>query len=694
MVFVQYLKKIGSSLAPPPAKSDDGRDQWPSRAAFLLAAMGGCAGQGNLLRYPSVVYNNYGLQWFIPYFLAVFLIAIPALMLEVSIGQAYRGGSVVAFNAINRRLKGVGMGPVFVSFIVVQYFTVNLAWIMTYFRYSFQSPLPWMGRVVEFYEDVVVANPEPIMGSLTEGNGAVAQYTQYPSLGLLGETVGWSAFVWFLVWVSIFRGVGMTGRVVYFVRPPSSSMLAPQLTSVLFQTMGLPIITTIIFVGRALSLENAGAGVRLLWATWRSDQLASGVVWQTAVGQVFFSTGIGFGYFTSYASYNQKHANAVMDAILICGSNVLFENFAAFAVFGVVGFLRLWPQDGERLGAFVVGFLTLPEAVLQMPGANFWAVLLFFTLIVLGFSSAFVMLDVFATMLVDSGKIKISRPWIVTILTLVCFLMCLPYCTQFGFYLLDGIDRWINNVALIFVVWAEVTSSTTIYRWQDVSAQVGKPAFIVYNVGYLLGQVVGVAVGHGANNPGIGAGAGIGFYAICSIVSIFLAETPTSPAPQVWTPKFMPARLTSSLRAPWTKLWYVAFYSGNQLRRDLNLIVGQGKNWKLPTFWPILLRYISGPVLAIIFSFAYPEFYTLRYDPLMITGFTLSHIGLCLIVLGFVLPRYYNTFIPPERAWEGKEHMTLANEPLEPLGGDITPVVSNSDDDREKTAEADNTKIV
>jgi solute carrier family 6 GABA transporter-like protein 1 len=66
-----------------------------------------------------------------------------------------------------------------------------------------------------------------------------------------------------------------------------------------------------------------------------------------------------------------------------------------------------------------------------MPGANFWAVLLFFTLIVLGFSSAFVMLDVPATVIVDSGT-KLSRPVIVTLLTLVSFLMCLPYCTQFG----------------------------------------------------------------------------------------------------------------------------------------------------------------------------------------------------------------------------------------------------------------------
>ena len=91
-----FLRKVGNYLAPPASQSEDGRDQWPSRAAFLLAAMGGCAGQGNLLRYPSVLYNNYGLQWFIPYLLAVLLIAIPALILEVSIGQAYRGGTVIA----------------------------------------------------------------------------------------------------------------------------------------------------------------------------------------------------------------------------------------------------------------------------------------------------------------------------------------------------------------------------------------------------------------------------------------------------------------------------------------------------------------------------------------------------------------------------------------------------------------------
>jgi SNF family Na+-dependent transporter len=281
MVLVQYLKKAAAFFAPPTRKSSDGRDQWPSRTAFLLAAMGGCAGQGNLLQYPSVVYNNYRLQWFVPYLLAVFLIAIPALILEISIGQAYRGGTVIAFNNVNKLLKGVGLVPVLVSFIVVQYFTVNLAWVMNCFRHSFTSPLPWEGRI-------------------------------------------------------------------------------------------------------------------------------------------------------------------------------------------------------------------------------------FFTLVVLGFSSAFVMLDAAATMLVDSG-LKYSRTTIVTALTVLSFLLCLPYCTQFGYYLLDGIDRWINNLALIFVVWTEVMSATTLYRWSDVTSQTGFLAFIRYNGGYFNEQILGISVGHGINNIGAGAGVGIGF---------------------------------------------------------------------------------------------------------------------------------------------------------------------------------------
>ncbi|KAH7018263.1 uncharacterized protein B0I36DRAFT_297829 [Microdochium trichocladiopsis] len=619
---MEAARKVGRWFAPPPDKAADGRDQWPSRTAFVLASMGGCAGMGNLLRYPSQVYNNYGLQWFIPYLLAIFLIAIPVLTLEIAIGNAYRGGSVVASNTMHHRLKGAGLAILFIGFVVGPYFVVNLAWIMTYFRYSFTSPLPWAGRGTEFFEDVVVANPDPVPGMLSDDMSQVIAYTSYPGMGVIPETAAWCLFTWFLVWLCIFRGVGLTGRVIYW-------------------TMGLPIVITVILIGRSCSLPNASAGVAAFWATWRGEELAKGQLWQTACSQVFFSCGIGFGYFSSYASYNRQHSNALADALMIATSNAVFENVAAFAVYGVIGFTGLWPWESESpIGGFTVGFLTLPLAIVEMPAANFWAVMLFFTLMVLGFSSAFAMLDAVVTLWMDSGT-KLSRPVVVTTLVVVSFLLSLPYATEFGYYLLDGVDRWISNVALVFVVFTECVTSTTVYRWRDIEGQVGLPAFVTYNFGYFGGMLIGLITAHSVSAPA-GAGAGFGVFLASLLVALFIAKTPDVKAPRFWQKNVFVRRF-----------WLLAFYSGNQLTADLNVVVGSNGNWALPFWWAPLLRYISGPILAIVYSFSYPDFYSKRQDPTYIYGFALAHCALLIVALGFVVPRWFDSLIPPPRRNEG-----------------------------------------
>lgn len=271
-------------------KSEDGRDQWPSRTAFLLASLGGAVGQGNIIRYPSQVFNNIGLQWFIPYLMAIFILAIPGLILEVSIGQAYRGGAVAAYNNVNRRMRGVGLASMMISAVVVVYFAVILVWIMIYFRHSFTSPLPWTGRTEEFYYQQVLRQVDPVAGVI--GPNGVESFTSYSGMGLIGESVGWSLFIWFCVYLCMFNGVGITGRAAYV-------------------TMAAPIFMTIILLGRCCSLPNAGRGIKMYFASWDSDNIASGRLWQTACGQVFFSTGVGFGYYIAYASYNSKWSNAV-----------------------------------------------------------------------------------------------------------------------------------------------------------------------------------------------------------------------------------------------------------------------------------------------------------------------------------------------------------------------------------------------
>ncbi|KAH8623236.1 SNF-domain-containing protein [Alternaria alternata] len=60
------VRKAVRAMFPPPRVAPDGRAEWPARTPYVLASMGGAMGFGNLLRFPSQVFNNNGIQWFIP----------------------------------------------------------------------------------------------------------------------------------------------------------------------------------------------------------------------------------------------------------------------------------------------------------------------------------------------------------------------------------------------------------------------------------------------------------------------------------------------------------------------------------------------------------------------------------------------------------------------------------------------------
>lgn len=522
--------KVVLNFFAPKAQKEDGRDVWPSRASFVLAAMGGAVGLGNILRYPSVVFPNNGLQWFIPYLIALIFLAVPPLILEICLGQAARGGGVTAFHHVDKRAKGVGLGTIATGYMVSTYYVVILSWAMIYFRNAFISPLPWTNRGNEFYMGDVIANTDPIPGTYSDDGKSVTSYAEYPGTGVIGETVGWCVFVWFAVYLCMFRGVGLTGRVVYV-------------------TMGLPIVIIIILLGRGVSLDNAIDGVRMYMGHWDGSKLATGDIWQAAAGQIFFSTGVGFGYFTAFASYNTKFSNGVQDALIIAVSNSLFEVVAGFAVFGVIGYLGLQPKDVE-LSTFTVGFLTYPSAVTEMPGSNFWAVVFFVALMLVGISSSFALVESLVTLIADSSwGSKFNRTLVCTVVIVVSFLLSLMYCTQFGFYLLDAVDTWLNNLSLLFIVWCECVFTTTLYRHKEVIGQVGPLSFVVYNFGYYSGTIFGIVLAH-AVSPEAGAGLGFGLFVAGAVLSSLLAKTPDVPAPSFWGSNMWLSRF-----------WWVAFYS-------------------------------------------------------------------------------------------------------------------------------------
>lgn len=620
--------------------TSDTREVWPSRLSFILASMGGAVGVGNLIRYPSIALRHSGLQWFIPYLGALLVIGLPILGLEIAIGQAYRVGNVVAFNRINKHLRGVGLSAVFLGYIASTYYVVILAWILTYLRHSFRSPIPWKADNAAFFEQVVHQNPAPVPAynaTLTAG-----ETRQYAGLSFVPETIGWTGVTWLLVYLSLFRGVSLTGRVVYV-------------------TMLLPLVTSAAILVRAVTLPGAMSGVLLYIGEWHTSKLLRGQMWKDAVIQIFYSVGTGFGIFTAYASYNPRAANAVQDLVIVACCNSLIEMFAAFAAFGVIGHLGIDPATA-KLGTFQVGFITYPTALAGLPFANVWAALFFFTLYLLGIDSAFAYLEGLTTAVIDSvwGR-RLRKSASVGIITLLAFALSLMYTTSFGYYLLDAVDTWVTGIALMLSTWMECVGATSLYRYRDVVAQTGVIAFFIANLAYVSSMVVGVVLGNV-----IGSGTGLLAF-LCILFGGTFVAVLFSKRPEVIGP-WGGRKLNSSL-------WWLTSYSvssflnyaehvgdiltfdtqGHQLSLDLNAIVAGEKNWGLPVMWAPVLRWVAAPTLITILSISYADFPKYARDPLHVFAFIFAHFFVLVVIVGIIVPQSLSIWISEEHKGS---HMT------------------------------------
>lgn len=608
---------------------DEGREQWPSRLSYILASMGGAVGIGNLLRYPSIAARHSGLQWFVPYFFALFFIGIPVLILEIAIGQAYRGAAVKSMNALHRRLRGLGLSIAIVSLITVTYYVNIMAYVLSYTRHSFTSPLPWKENPKDFFTNNVT---QSVSANKT------GSWVTYPDASVVGETFGFSILTWVFVYLCVFRGVALTGKIVYL-------------------TMLLPLLLCFAILIRAVTLPRAGVGIVQYVGRWNNQKLGNGSIWSDAVIQIFFSFGVGFGYYIAYSSYNNPNANAVQDALIIALGNSFIEVVVGFAAFAVVGFRGI-DLAKEKLSSFSLGFFTYPDALAQIPGANAWSFFFFITIYLLAIDSAFALLESFIAVVSDCalGK-KLRKEFTVGIITFCSMLVSLMYSTNFGLDLLDYMDKWVTGITLIFLAFLQCVAVTSLYRFKDVIEQTGYVAVIVAQISYISSMLLGLLVAHFTF-----VGWGILSFVIALlggvIAALLLSDIPSIQG------RFGNNRWLNAL-------WWLEFYSGNQLAQDLNAVIGRDEhNWKIPVVWAPLLRWVSAPVLVSILSLSYREFGSKREiyrDPLQIFCFTVAHIGVLISIVGFVYNELFAFLIPhDELERDLKQYASSPGETLSP----------------------------
>lgn len=433
---------------------------WPSRTAFVMAAVGSAVGLGNLWRFPYVAYNNGGGAFLIPWLIALFTAGIPLMRLEFALGSRFQAGAPKAFGSLKPGYAWVGWGTLFVGFAIVSYYAVVMAWSVMFVGHSFS--VAWGDDAATFFHQRILNLSESI-GNL----GGI----QWPVLLAL-------VLVWVIIFLIIFRGPRIVAKVVAWTVP-------------------LPILLIFVFIIRGVTLPGALSGLKF-YLKPDFGKLLDVNVWIQAYGQIFFSLSLAFGVMIAYAKYQppekmEVNRNASITSIINCSTSFI----AGFAVFTVIGYLAVSTgqaaQDLKILGPGLT-FITYPTAIQLMPLAPLFGVLFFLMLLTLGIDSAFSLVEAFVAGLHD--YIKTSKEKLTFWICLAGLGGGLIFCTYAGYYWLDVVDHFANILLAlfgllecIFAGWlfgakkvrefANAHSKVQIGRWWDVCIVVLTPVALI-----------------------------------------------------------------------------------------------------------------------------------------------------------------------------------------------------------------------
>ncbi len=370
-----------------------GTIQWSSRFAFIMAAVGSAVGLGNLWRFSAEAGSNGGGAFILIYLACVLLIGIPVLMSEFIIGRAGSASSAIrsvddlaAKSGVSGGWSVLGVTGMVASFLIVSFYCVVAAWVIVYIpkflggSFTGQSP----EQIADQFSHLIV---ETEFKELVKTPG---QLLEAPKNVLLAFT-GFAILTSFLVARGVNKGIEFAAKIL------------------------MPIF---FFLLIALSLYSliSGFGTEVMADGKKSNGSAEAIkflfapdfgaitpqVATAALGQAFFSIGLGSAIMITYGSYLPRDISIPKSAIIIGLTDTGVALIAGLAIFPIVFSHGLDFSAGA--GIF---FQTLPVALSSAPGGNFIGAAFFFLAIFAAVTSSISLLEPTVAWLIE--KFNLSR---------------------------------------------------------------------------------------------------------------------------------------------------------------------------------------------------------------------------------------------------------------------------------------------
>ncbi|HIF9500217.1 TPA: sodium-dependent transporter [Photobacterium damselae] len=390
------------------------REQWGSRVGFILAAVGSAIGLGNIWRFPYMAYENGGGAFFIPYLFAMLTAGIPFMIMEFTLGHKLRSAAPRAFAKLGGKYEWLGWFQVFIAAVIAVYYVAVIGWAISYLGFSFKQS--WGSDTNAFFFSEYLKLGEHSPSQL----GGFQLHIAIPMM-----------IAWAITFAAIYSGVkGGIER--------ASKIMMP-----LLFIMVLGLITRVVFLPGALD------GLNYLFQPDFS-KILDAKVWSAAYGQIFFTLSVGFAIMIAYSSYlpskSDINNNAFMTVLINCG----FSITAGVLIFAVLGYMA--QEQAKPLTEVVsagvgLAFVTIPAAINLLPAPYILGPLFFLALVVAGLSSHISIIEAVTSAVID--KLNWSRKKAAIVVCGTGFIVSMAFATNGGLLLLDLVDYFINNVALL-----------------------------------------------------------------------------------------------------------------------------------------------------------------------------------------------------------------------------------------------------
>ena len=389
-----------------------------SRWGLIATLIGLAIGTGNIWRFPREAAKNGGGAFIIAWTVMLLIAAIPLAIAEMGIGRSARRACPGCFKDIlGKKYTWMGVFMTITVACIGSYYTVTMSWVLRYLWMSFTGGFYGVEDKMALFDSVSVHDPVQIVFFLIS-----------------------LVITWFITQGGVQKSIEKFMKVCI---------------PFLFVLLVVVAIRSLTMGQGAPGCAGSAAGLEYLYHI-DPAYLFNGKTWISALIQILWSVGVGWGLVICYAVFTQSKSDVALNGFIQGFGNNIASLLAGTAVIPTL-FAFNTQADALEIcasGANGLTFGAMCSIFETMPGGRIIAICFFFALVLAALSSNLGHFMVCELPLQDYGMSKKKANLIIMVVFLI---WGLPSAWNISFH---GNQDFVSGFALVigilftcFLVW-------------------------------------------------------------------------------------------------------------------------------------------------------------------------------------------------------------------------------------------------